>query len=112
MKALLKRYGYITATTYIGVYCVSLSAVYGIVSAGLIPVLDVNSLVNGLALKKWLVGAAPVDIPAWASPLITAWIVTKATEPVRLIFTISIMPSVVTRLSPAALRFFGVKDIV
>lgn len=110
MTRLLKRYGYITAATYVAVYVVSLSSVYGIVSLGIIPILDVNSFVNGLSLKKWILGDAPVDIPRWASPLVTAWIITKTTEPVRLVVTAAIMPSVIKRLPVGILRFFGVKD--
>ena len=109
VSLLFKKYGWVTVATYFSVYLVTLSGVYGVVSLGLLPVLDVDAFINSLQVKRWAVGDAPISIPPWASPLATAWIITKTTEPVRLVFTAAIMPTVVKRLPPHVLALFGVR---
>ena len=108
-QVLLQRYGWFTGVTYFGVYLVTLGGVYASVRAGLLPVPDVNAVLNDFSAKKALLGDAPVDIPPQWRDFATAWIYTKTTEPLRLVATIVVVPLLAKRLPPGVLAALGVK---
>jgi hypothetical protein len=108
-QALIVRYGWFTGFTYFGVYLVTLGTVYGAVRVGLLPVPDVNAVVNDLSAKKFVMGPEPVNIPPQWRDFATAWLVTKTTEPLRLVATIVIVPLLARRLPPGVLTMLGVK---
>jgi len=89
------------------VYLATLGAVYGGVTFGVLPSPDVNAFLNGLSLKSMLLGPTPVEIaPKWQN-FATAWVITKTTEPVRLVATIFLVPVLVKRLPASVLAVFG-----
>jgi hypothetical protein len=108
-QALIVRYGWFTGFTYFGVYLVTLGSVYGAVRVGLLPVPDVNAIVNDLSAKKFVMGPEPVNIPPQWRDFATAWLVTKTTEPLRLVVPIGIVPLLARRLPPGVLTMLGVK---
>ena len=107
--ALVQRYGWFTGYTYFGVYLVTLGGVYSAVCAGLLPSPDVNAVINGLSAKQYLLGPEPVNIPPQWRDFATAWVITKTTEPLRLVITIVIVPILARRLPPGVLAALGVK---
>ena len=107
LKDLFSRYGWFAGATYFGVYLATLGAVYGGVTFGVLPSPDVNAFLNGLSLKSMLLGPTPVEIaPKWQN-FATAWVITKTTEPVRLVATIFLVPVLVKRLPASVLAVFG-----
>jgi hypothetical protein len=88
---------------------VTLSAVYTLVKAGAVPAFDVNAFINSLSLKQWLAGPEPIVVPRWGLDFATAWVITKTTEPARVLVTIAIVPLLARRLPNAVLAVFGVR---
>lgn len=109
LLALAKEYGYFSVATYFGVYLATLSVVYGLVVAGAVPAFDVNEFMNSLTLKKWMVGPEPIVLPRWGLDFMTAWVITKTTEPARVLVTIALVPFLAKRLPNALLAPFGVR---
>lgn len=102
---LAKRYGWLTVATYLGVYVLTLGGLFVIVRAGLVSPPDVNGFINGWFVKRAIMGDAQVHIPpAWAD-FATAWVLTKFTEPVRLVATLALVPFIARRAPHAVLRF-------
>jgi hypothetical protein len=106
-KYFVRSYGYLTVAAYLGVYVVTLFSIFGLVRAGVIRGPDVNSWLNNWRVKK-----AITDKPVALSPVATdfgvAWLLTKTTEPLRLVATIALMPVLVRRLPPVLARIFRV----
>lgn len=109
LLALAKEYGYFSVATYFGVYLVTLSMVYGFVVVGAVPAFDVNEFMNSLTLKKWMMGPEPLVVPRWGLDFMTAWIITKTTEPGRVLITIALVPFLAKRLPNAFLTLFGLR---
>jgi hypothetical protein len=109
LLALAKEYGYFSVATYFGVYLATLSVVYGLVVAGAVPAFDVNEFMNSLTLKKWMLGPEPIVMPRWGLDFMTAWVITKTTEPARVLVTIALVPFLAKRLPNALLAAFGVR---
>lgn len=103
---LAKRFGRLTIATYLGVYVLTLGGLFVIVRAGLVSPPDVNGFINGWFVKRALVGDTEVHVPpAWAD-FATAWVLTKFTEPVRLVATLALVPVIARRAPASVLRFF------
>jgi hypothetical protein len=105
LKVLFKRYGRLTLVTYLGVYVLTLSGLYALVRAGLVQGPDVNAFVNGWFVKRAVLGDTVVHIPAAWGDFATAWVLTKTTEPLRLVATLAAVPIIIRRAPVAVLRF-------
>ena len=108
MKRLFKSYGYFTVATYLGVYVITLGGLYVTVKAGAVTPPDVNGWINNWRVKKALYEPQLV-IPENYLDFATAWVLTKTTEPIRLVVTIALVPILVRRLPPRVLSLFGAK---
>ncbi|EKU20355.1 hypothetical protein NGA_2087520 [Nannochloropsis gaditana CCMP526] len=109
LRLMVKRYGAVAVITYLGVYVVTLSALFAAVESGLTPFdygLDSN----------WLVEKAThlLENYSWSEPLVetiqtnphagnfaVAWVLTKFTEPLRMILTIAVVPRIARVLGRA-----------
>lgn len=112
VKRMMAAYGYVTVATYLGVYVITLGSLFGLVSAGAVKGPDVNAFVNGWFVKKALLGDREVHIPPAWGDFATAWVLTKTTEPFRLVATIAAVPAVVRRAPTGLLRALRVPEKV
>jgi hypothetical protein len=112
VKRMMAAYGYVTVATYLGVYVVTLSGLFALVSAGAVKGPDVNAFINGWFVKKAVLGDTEVHIPPAWGDFATAWVLTKMTEPFRLVATIGVVPAVVRRAPTGLLRALRVPDKV
>jgi hypothetical protein len=110
LSMLFKSYGYFTVATYFSVYLVTLGGIYSCVKLGAIGELpDVNSWINSNFIKQAVLGQQRLEVPPWGLQFAAAWVLTKTTEPVRLLFTLAAVPVLVRRLPPRVLALFGAK---
>lgn len=107
VKILFKRYGYFAVATYLGVYVLTLFGLYGVVKLGLITGPDVNAFINNWSVKKFFTDK-DIEIPDGIRDFMTAWVMTKMTEPVRLVATIALVPFLVRRLPQSFLAIFKI----
>jgi len=94
------------------VYLVTLASVYGAVRAGALRGPDaayINGFLSTWYVKRALLGDGPVALPPSAVDFATAWLITKTTEPARLVGTIAVVPALARRY-PALAAVFGVKE--
>jgi hypothetical protein len=111
LKHMIKSYGYFAVAAYLGVYVVTLAGLYGAVKAGLIRGPEkLDEYVNNWTVKRWLFGDREFHIPPALTQFATAWVLTKTTEPVRLVVTIGILPGLVRRAPAGLLRAFRVPE--
>jgi hypothetical protein len=108
LKKLFVSYGYFAVATYLGVYVTTLSGLFVLVHAGLIPGPDVGAFINAWSVKKMLVGDDPVTLSPVVGEFLMAWLLTKTTEPVRLVVTIAAIPALVRRMPASILRAFRI----
>ena len=111
-KAAIASYGYFAVATYLGVYVTTLAGLFVLVQSGAIEGPDVNAFLNGWFVKKALWGDAPVVIPAAYGNFATAWVLTKTTEPLRLVATLALLPVAARRAPAGLLRAFRVPEAV
>lgn len=107
-QILFKTFGWFTVATYLGVYCVTLGGIFGLVRMGLIEGPDAEGWINNFWIKK-LISDKPLHLPEWSVQFATAWVITKLTEPVRLVTTIALVPLAARRMPPQFFTYFGVK---
>ena len=110
VKEMMASYGKLTIATYLGIYVLLLGGMFGLVSAKLIRGPDVNKFVNGWFVKRALVGDREIHIPEAYGDFATAWVLTKTTEPFRLVATIAAVPVIVRRAPVGFLRFLRVPE--
>ena len=110
-KRMFFTYGWLAVGTYFGVWLCTISSVYAGLQFGLLPSPDLNAFLNGLSLKTYLFGPEPLVIPEWGRQLAVAFVVTKTTEPIRIVVVLGLVPSLVKRLPAGVLRLFGVKKL-
>lgn len=112
LRLMVKRYGATAVVTYLGVYVGTLGLLFAGVEWG------VNPLDYGLD-SGWLVEKATgmLEGYSWSEPFVeaiqknphagnfaVAWILTKFTEPVRMLVTIAIVPRIARALGKAPAR--------
>lgn len=107
LRHMMKNYGYFAVASYLGVYVVTLAGLFGAVKLGLVSGPDVNAYINDWRLKK-LITDKHVVLPEWSIEFGTAWVLTKTTEPLRLVATLALLPRLLRRASPSTLRLFRV----
>ena len=109
LKKLFVSYGWFAVATYGGVYVSTLAGLFALVRLGAIgsPV-DVGSVLDAWSIKKALLGDEPLNLNPAVSDFLVAWLLTKTTEPLRLVTTIAIVPFLVRHTNPAILRFLRV----
>ena len=110
LKTMMTSYGYLTIATYLGVYVITLASLYGAVLSDVIAGPDVDSYINGWFVKKALVGDREIHVPPAFTQFATAWVLTKTTEPLRLVVTIAAVPAIVRRAPAALLRALRVPE--
>jgi hypothetical protein len=114
LKGLAKQYGWFVAATYFGVYLVTLAGVFVLVKAGVVAgpsPASVNNFLTTNFIKRMLLGDRTIAVPLEFVDFATAWVITKTTEPVRLVVTIAIVPALARRM-PGVAALFGVKAAV
>ncbi len=112
LRLMVKRYGAVAVVTYLGVYVGTLGMLFAAVESG------VNPFDYGLD-SGWLVEKATgmLEGYSWSEPFVeaiqnnphagnfaVAWILTKFTEPVRMLVTIAIVPRIARALGKAPAR--------
>lgn len=112
LRLMIKRYGAVAVVTYLGVYVGTLGILFATVESG------VNPFDYGLD-SGWLVEKATgiLEGYSWSEPFVgaiqnnphagnfaVAWILTKFTEPVRMLVTITIVPRIARALGKAPAR--------
>jgi hypothetical protein len=107
LKAMFKQYGYFAVATYLSVYVTTLLSLWALVSNKFIQGPDVNAWINKWSVKK-AVWADEIHLRPGFINFATAWILTKPTEPVRLVVTIALVPFLAKRLPPNIMKLFGV----
>lgn len=110
-KAMMSQYGYLAVATYFGVYLVTLGSLYGLVTAGVIaaPTGGVDEFINSWSVKKALLGEEPLHISPGFTGFATAWLLTKTTEPLRLVVTIGAVPAIARWAPASVLRMLRVR---
>lgn len=103
---MIASYGWLFSAVYFGVYLVTLGGVYCVVTTGFIATPDVNEWINNWSLKDVLFGPKRVELPPWCFEFATAWIITKTTEPARLMAALALVPFLVKRAPLPFLRLF------
>jgi len=99
-KALMNQYGYVAVGTYVSAYVGMLCFTYGLASTGIVPAgdavkaiewlgLDIHSLTGGRVGAEEIQNYGPQ-----AGKIFTAWALTKISEPFRLVFTVTITPTI------------------
>lgn len=68
---------------------------------------DVNAWINGSSIKKYFTDAEVKLSPFWTK-FLTAWALTKTTEPLRIVGTAAALPVVVRYLPARLLQLFGI----
>ena len=114
MAQLARESGWLAAATYLLVYVLTLGALFAAVHGGALAALGMAPLD--------VAGAIHARLPDWVlapllgeggrlSPLLvefgTAWLLTKTTEPLRLVGTIALVPLLRRRAPLPLLRLFG-----
>ena len=105
-KHMVVCYGWLFSAVYFGVYLVTLGGIYCVVASGAIAPPDVNEWINNWSLKDVLFGPKRVELPPWCFEFATAWIITKTTEPARLVASLALVPVLVRRAPLPVLRLF------
>ena len=103
-QAMWTQYGYLFISTYLSVYVVVLGGTYALVRNGVLPGPDINEFVNSSRLKKWVCPDKDLHLSKRASDFLTAWLITKTTEPARAAVTIVLVPAMVRFLPLPILR--------
>lgn len=111
VKRLFKDYGGFAVGVYLSVYVCTLLLLYLIVSAKLLEGPDVNEFINSMRLKKAFIERR-IEVPQEYADFATAWVLTKTTEPIRLVVTLALVPFLVRRLPASVLAVFKVKKPV
>lgn len=112
LKELASRYGWFPVATYLGIYVVVLSGIYVLVKVRAVQGPDaegINKFVNNWFIKRAILGDRVVTIPPGIVDFATAWVLTKTTEPVRLVATIAVVPGLARRVPAHILARFGAK---
>lgn len=106
----MSSYGYLAVATYLGVYLVTLGSLYGLVSSGVVTTPEgVEDFINSWSLKRALLGEELLRIPPGLMDFATAWVLTKMTEPVRLVVTIAAVPAIARHAPAGILRALRVR---
>ncbi len=109
LKLMMKRYGAVAVVTYFGVYVSTLGVLYAAIESGVNPFdygLDSGSLMGKVT--------AMLEGYSWSQPILDsieknphvgnfalAWIMTKFTEPLRMLVTFGIVPPIARALGRA-----------
>ncbi len=109
VQAMWRQYGYLFVATYLSVYVVTLSGTYALVENGVIAGPDVNEWLKTSTVKQMVFGDREVRCPPVLVNFMTAWLLTKLTEPVRAAVTVALIPIAVRRLPPRLLRALRVE---
>ena len=92
---LMRSYGYLALATYLSVYVVTLCSLWLAVLGGWIGTLDVVGALSA-RLPDWaqraMWGGGELRLAPWLVKFFTAWLITKTTEPLRLVTTIALVP--------------------
>lgn len=110
VKKLFTSYGWFAVATYGGVYVGTLSTIFLLIRTGVwVPApFDVGAYLNAWSIKKALLGDEPLNLPPALSDFLFAWLLTKTTEPVRLVVTIAAVPWLVRHAPVRLLRLLRV----
>ena len=110
LKQLIKQYGKLTLTFYFGLYFLTLGAISATTMTGVVATpewLNANKWLNSLPFVKSAV-KEPIKLSPKLDAFLAAWLLTKTTEPFRIVITLATVPLLVKRLPPRVLRFFGI----
>jgi hypothetical protein len=91
LAVMWKQYGVVFLSTYFSIYCTALGTMYELVSSNLLSAGSAIDLLSYVHLDQVL---DLTKIDPRAGNLAVAWILTKFTEPVRLVLAISITPRI------------------
>jgi hypothetical protein len=112
LKELGRQYGYLAVGTYLGIYVVTLSGLFAAVRAGVVSGPDVNAFLSTWWVSQRVFGPGEWHLSEVAVDFGTAWLLTKTTEPLRLVATIPAVPFIAKRAPAGLLRFFRVPEHV
>ncbi len=106
MTVLLKAYGPIAIATYLGIYLVTLGVIFIIVNAN--SSMSAEEIIAKVEEKGWVSGSLKTRLDnmvkgashTWVN-FAAAWILTKFTEPIRLVVTGMITPTIARRFGRA-----------
>lgn len=107
-QGLWKSYGYLFIGTYFSIYFIVLGSTYVLVRRGVLPGPDIGEWINSTRLKRWVCPDKDLHLSKRGSDFLTAWLITKTTEPARAAITIVAIPVMVRYLPATALRFLRV----
>ena len=111
-KLAVTSYSYFAVATYLGIYVVTLAGLFLLVQLGFVKGPDVNAFLNGWFVKRAIYGDQEVKVPPTYLNFATAWVLTKMTEPLRLMATLALLPSLARRAPAGLLRAFRVPEAV
>ena len=94
---LWRQFGYLTLIVYFGLYVVVLTGLWGLIGFGIIRGPNVNKWLNNSDWKKRFTDKE-IIVPDSLQSFLTAWLMTKTTEPVRMVLTILLVPALVRYL--------------
>jgi Protein of unknown function (DUF1279) len=109
-KSVMMQYSALGIVFYFGLYAVTLGSVYGLVRAEVVRIPDPTPTLRRISLLRQRWGDDFQLSPFWYQ-FLGAWLLTKTTEPVRLVVTLAALPWLARRLPPHVLRAFGVRIV-
>ena len=104
----VRNYGGLTLTFYIGMYVVVLTTLWGLVELGAVRGPDVNKWLKNSKIKTWLSPDKELEVSPHITNFLTAWLLTKTTEPVRILVTLFAIPALLRYLPMRVLQIFNI----
>lgn len=108
-KAYVRNYGPLTLTAYFALYLVVLGSFWGLVELGTVKGPDVNKWINNSRIKH-AITEDEIHLSPYLTNFLTAWLLTKTTEPFRMGAILFIMPALLRYLPLPMLRVFGIRQ--
>ena len=103
-----RSYGYLFVGGYFGLYFCTLGGLFFCVHSGIVKGPDVNTWINKSSFKQYIKKEGDIALSPLVTELLTAWLVTKTTEPLRFGITVVTVPLLVRYLPLTWLRLLRV----
>ena len=86
----IRNYGGLTLTFYISMYVGVLAIIWALVELGAVKGPDVNKWLRNSRIKHWISPNKELQVSPHITNFLTAWLLTKTTEPFRILITLFI----------------------
>eukprot|EP01138_Halocafeteria_seosinensis_P007319 gb/GECG01007483.1/.p1 GENE.gb/GECG01007483.1/~~gb/GECG01007483.1/.p1 ORF type:complete len:310 (+),score=15.78 gb/GECG01007483.1/:1-930(+) len=105
----IRNYGGLTLTFYIGMYVGVLAIMWALVELGAVKGPDVNKWLRNSRIKQWISPNKELQVSPHITNFLTAWLLTKTTEPFRILITLFAVPALLRYLPMRMLHLFNIQ---